>query len=707
MSAQRKLQAEIDRVLKKVAEGVEEFEGIRDKVYDANNHQRDKHELELKKSIKRLQRMRDQIKGWISGNDIKDKRVLVDTRKLIETKMERYRTAERDSKNRTFHPSNNKDDEETTEAKKWLSAAREQLEEQKVKMESEIESLNDEGSQEVMERIITLDCAVERHDFHLTALDRIRVLLENEELKPEQVMAIGEAVDDYVQNNEEIDFYEDDEVYNELGIINEDTGELKEYHAVALSSAPTTASVADSPPKVRKKKGGAGKGGKSSKTAEAADLTLAPSPKISNNASLNAAAKAAAEAAEAAKAAKTTASPVSALPPARKSSSSAPPKPSSSASSSHVSGGSVTKQRGSPATAGLTTAAVAAAGQKRSAQQQQQQAAKGRAASKGPTQAQVAAEAQRRKQEEARQAQAKARALVHTQQQQAKALAQQQAKALAQQKAAQQKAAQQAQQANAQAQQQANAQVQQQKRGAQRGASNSAAAAATAAASSNASNAANAAAAKKGVTATAASQISSGSGAVSSTPTLSPLESSTIGGTALSQLFPQRSSSAPSAQPTAVLTTEEKHYRKLSLLGSMDFMPTTADSERPREYAPSQPCSTPAHFPQTPLANFEDSSMFAKLDNDTLFFIFYYQQGTYQQYLAAKELKLGSWRYHKKYLTWFQRHEPPKEITNEYEQGTYGRFFFFFFFFGCMLLLVPLVVRSSSTLWLCLDAAFV
>jgi len=57
-----------------------------------------------------------------------------------------------------------------------------------------------------------------------------------------------------------------------------------------------------------------------------------------------------------------------------------------------------------------------------------------------------------------------------------------------------------------------------------------------------------------------------------------------------------------------------------------------------------------------------------------LFFIFYYQQGTYQQYLGAKELKRQSWRYHKKYLTWFQRHEEPKEITADYEQGTYVYF---------------------------------
>ena len=55
------------------------------------------------------------------------------------------------------------------------------------------------------------------------------------------------------------------------------------------------------------------------------------------------------------------------------------------------------------------------------------------------------------------------------------------------------------------------------------------------------------------------------------------------------------------------------------------------------------------------------------LELHVLFFIFYHQQGTYQQYLAARELKKQSWRFHKKYMTWFQRHEEPKVTTEEYE----------------------------------------
>ncbi|KAF1805659.1 CCR4-Not complex component, Not N-terminal domain-containing protein, partial [Mucor lusitanicus] len=68
-----------------VSEGVETFENIFDKInYTNNANQKEKYEQDLKKEIKKLQRLRDQIKTWLSSNDIKDKRALLDNRKLIE-----------------------------------------------------------------------------------------------------------------------------------------------------------------------------------------------------------------------------------------------------------------------------------------------------------------------------------------------------------------------------------------------------------------------------------------------------------------------------------------------------------------------------------------------------------------------------------------------------------------------------------------------
>ena len=77
--------AEIDRCLKKVAEGVDKFDDTWNKVHHASNsNQKEKYEEDLKKEIKKLQRLRDQIKTWIASAEIKDKSVLVEKRKLIE-----------------------------------------------------------------------------------------------------------------------------------------------------------------------------------------------------------------------------------------------------------------------------------------------------------------------------------------------------------------------------------------------------------------------------------------------------------------------------------------------------------------------------------------------------------------------------------------------------------------------------------------------
>lgn len=84
--AARKLQQEVDKCFKKVAEGVAEFEGIYEKIEQSNNPaQKEKLEDNLKREIKKLQRLRDQIKTWAASNDIKDKAPLLDHRKLIET----------------------------------------------------------------------------------------------------------------------------------------------------------------------------------------------------------------------------------------------------------------------------------------------------------------------------------------------------------------------------------------------------------------------------------------------------------------------------------------------------------------------------------------------------------------------------------------------------------------------------------------------
>nr|CAG4640946.1 EOG090X07VJ [Eulimnadia texana] len=83
------------------------------------------------------------------------------------------------------------------------------------------------------------------------------------------------------------------------------------------------------------------------------------------------------------------------------------------------------------------------------------------------------------------------------------------------------------------------------------------------------------------------------------------------------------------------------------------------------------PWITPQYYPQTPLPGSDSLEFFQKLSTESLFFIFYYLEGTKAQYLAAKALKKQSWRFHTRCMMWFQRHDEPKTITEEYEQVSY------------------------------------
>lgn len=117
--------------------------------------------------------------------------------------------------------------------------------------------------------------------------------------------------------------------------------------------------------------------------------------------------------------------------------------------------------------------------------------------------------------------------------------------------------------------------------------------------------------------------------------------------------------------------SKDNAYQQAMLEASWRHMPHPSDSERLRHYLPRNPCPTPTYYHQTPLPHHDSIDFYLRLSTETLFFIFYYMEATKAQYMAAKALKKQSWRFHTKYMMWFQRHEEPKTITDEYEQGTY------------------------------------
>lgn len=545
----RKLQTEIDRVLKKVQEGLEIFDELYDKVYSAPSpQQKEKYESDLKKEIKKLQRYRDQIKQWASSSDVKDKAPLLTARKDIEADMERFKVCEKETKTKAYSKEGLKqatklDPEQQARQKtlEWMQECSTAIESQKELIDAEHESLvankKKKGGARDADRVAALIEKIEVHNFHLEHLDKLMRLLENESVDYKELDEIKDSVEYYIESNEDPDFYHDDEIYDGIQAL-EAVEENPELYAPASvkddreepAPAPAPAPAPSAP---------------------------APSPAVSVSAP----------------------SPAIPLPQ---------PLPHSKA------------------------------------------------------QEQAAAASRSRENEQRRQAEIQRQAQMQQQQQ------------LQQQQLAQAKLLQQQQQLKQQQQVQQARQQQQ-------------------------------VAPSRGIVGPSdhgsAAAIARGDGLPKPAVPLRSVENPASAWPAVSADSEQPKNSSMDASDDAnsedAAFETADHASVLEMLEhSHRCIPSPSDSERPKTYTAHNPFQTHASFPQVPLQLFESPAKFESLDIDTLFFIFYYQQGTYQQYLAARELKRQSWRFHKKYMTWFQRHEEPKVTTDEYEQGTYVYFDF-------------------------------
>ncbi|GET89290.1 hypothetical protein, conserved [Leishmania tarentolae] len=135
------------------------------------------------------------------------------------------------------------------------------------------------------------------------------------------------------------------------------------------------------------------------------------------------------------------------------------------------------------------------------------------------------------------------------------------------------------------------------------------------------------------------------------------------------QSFPPIPGAAPGSK-----FTPKKIHELLDM--SLANLPHTLDVQRQRPYEPPNAIDAIPYFPQEVLPVLSNKDVYHQMDLDTLFFIFYYHQKSYQQYFAAKELKARSYRYHTKQQRWYQRLERPQTTTETEERGSYTFFDF-------------------------------
>lgn len=250
MADKRKLQGEIDRCLKKVAEGVEQFEDIWQKLHNAANaNQKEKYEADLKKEIKKLQRLRDQIKTWVASNEIKDKRQLVENRKLIETQMERFKVVERETKTKAYSKEGlglaqkvDPAQKEKEEVGTWLTNTIDTLNMQVDQFESEVESLSvqnrkKKGDKEKQDRIEELKKFIEKHRYHILMLETILRMLDNDSVQVDAIRKIKDDVEYYLESSQDPDFEENEFLYDDL--------DLEEIPQTLVANSPPGHSLLD------------------------------------------------------------------------------------------------------------------------------------------------------------------------------------------------------------------------------------------------------------------------------------------------------------------------------------------------------------------------------------------------------------------------------------------------------------------------------
>ncbi|KAF8609490.1 hypothetical protein BDV93DRAFT_518304 [Ceratobasidium sp. AG-I] len=689
--------AEIDRTLKKVSEGVEFFESIYDKMQASTNQtQKEKLETDLKTQIKKLQRLRDQIKTWVASNEIKDKSQLLDNRKLIETQMEKFKACEKEMKTKAFSKDGlnaaqklDPREREKAEMSQWLATQVEELMRQVELSEAEIELLQGGTGRSRRakaagngggraEELATFN---ERRKWHVGRLEIVLRLLENNTLQTDTVAALKEHISYFIESNTGEDFEFDEGVYDELnldeeeeafGIAGDDNASDEEeesvvdgkqtrscYSPVLKKAVPRKQSmhveskppppIAPSipPPKVPQPTAptkvtlppiryAAAAAAAVKNESPASKESPKPTPSIAHPPPVPSALSSTQT--PAAPAPSTTFNPT-------------PPTPSIPPSSSTE----PTTQTSEPKSPSLTSSVVSPA----------------LAPPSLPLDAPPGIVPQTQSHTESRhQSPVSSRAGVDPSVDAGSVSSPYALSSVAAPSA---------------------------------GVSPYISQALTADplplnGSSNPVN--------PGPNGIASLPLPSSQSQLSSSmampsplpqqvqnppgfgyPDAAPPHSQSLAQQQTQQPQGQQQTQQqrqlPSSLSDLVSTFEaskEKAARRdpeqisKALAAGFESMPQPQDTAKPKYYIPRNPFPSQPYYPQQPLAVLSSPALYSQLDVETLFFVFYYLPGTYMQYLAAKELKRQSWRFHVKYLTWFQRHSEPQAITDEYEQGVYVYF---------------------------------
>lgn len=233
MAKQKQLQADVERKLKAVTEGCDLFCLTLRKVQAAvTATQREKFETELKKEIKKLQRLREVLKGWQNSPDIKFKDEVLEARRKVEQHMEIYKEYEKEHKIKAFSREGlaldqrtDKRDEEREEAKEWVKTTQQRLLDCINEHEAELELLQTKRSKRIQDnqKVTEVRNVLDRCNFHYEKLEQVLRSLENDLVgNLDKLGEVREHMENFLGNYHNTEFIalDSDSIYDELELTN-------------------------------------------------------------------------------------------------------------------------------------------------------------------------------------------------------------------------------------------------------------------------------------------------------------------------------------------------------------------------------------------------------------------------------------------------------------------------------------------------------
>ncbi|VDM18578.1 unnamed protein product [Hydatigera taeniaeformis] len=668
MADKRKLQCDIDRTLKRVQEGRTAFQEILDKFESSNNQtQKEKFEADLKKEIKRLQRFRDQIKTWHTCNDIKDKRPLLEARKLIEQDMERFKVIEKETKTKAYSKEGllsadaKKDplQKEKEELDEWLKQSISALQNKSERYEYDLETLSTTGKKKRVdkEKAALLEEKKQKLEFcayHIEKLETVMRHLDNERLDFSKVRSLKDPIEYIIESIDDASMEDYRSLYEDMHLEDIGDGSIVTPNALVapgfldyeLSSTAAPSTV--------------------TKTGNGDDLTpfsssLPPGSSASSNASSR-------------ERPKTSLEEKYIINPTSLSSTSTPVKEKREKSTKSQPASAFVNQTLPSSFQSTGPSTTTPSSNKKSfagaaAKHQQSEVLKPEsdrltvlisdvAPAYRENYAKVAGDSKKDKSKKEQHQQHESDPKT--------ALSSSSATPIKNEKRKAEEVKERAQSSDS-----------------------------TVAMIKLPSPAQT----PSTTVDTTSASVAPPSSSVSLSSVTSKSSTPTFNVASTSQV-PTNANVAPSvsnqqqeqqSSPTFVLVhprdalapfrnqqldkqrtlPPELRAQLQGLEIAFRRSPLPTDIFKSRMLVTKRPINVPSFFPLEPIKGYDLEECYMKMDAQTLFFIFYYFEGTRAQYFAAKALKRMSWRFHTKYMYWFQRNEEPKQITDEFESGAY------------------------------------